>query len=74
MLSRGRQHGGDTHESEVSLAIAITLIGLPFLGLISPSYTYQPTVGPYGSFVGHAASLLTLSRCVLSYSSPYRSR
>lgn len=47
-----------------SLVVAIVLVGLPFLGLVSPSYTWQPAVGPYGSFVSQASSLLTLSRCV----------
>lgn len=52
----------DSVKATYSLAIAIILVALPVLGLISPSFTYQPRVGPYGSFVDTAATLLTLSR------------
>ncbi|WP_426701970.1 hypothetical protein ACPPVV_02840 [Rhodanobacter sp. Col0626] len=47
-----------------SLAIAAILMALPFLGLLYPSFTYEPRVGPYGSFVSNAGSLLALSRCL----------
>lgn len=49
-----------------SLVVAVILVALPFLGLVAPSFTYQPRVGPYGSFVSTAGALLTLSRCVAS--------
>lgn len=54
----------DSVKVTYSLVIAIILVALPSFGLISPSFTYQPRIGPYGSFVSGASSLLTLSRCV----------